>query len=150
MHVSALGDIIARIHVKPRIRSATVVPRPGEEGRRGARTERSLPGRTRRQPRPVLLTVVVADDPWKSELSVGIDGNKGVLHYSGEGTPPNGVDSENPAPSNSSPVIYYYVSADTEFPANAEIPFSTVEAAVVEYLTTEGEQPAAVDWQTTM
>lgn len=24
--------------------------------------------------RPVLLTVVVADDPWKSELSVGIDG----------------------------------------------------------------------------
>ncbi len=100
--------------------------------------------------RPVLLTVVVADDPWKSELSVGIDGDKGVLHYSGEGTPPNGVYSENPTPSNPSPVIYYYVSADTEFPANAEIPFSTVEAAVVEYLTTEGEQPAAVNWQTTM
>ncbi|WP_374059043.1 Imm1 family immunity protein [Saccharomonospora sp. NB11] len=72
------------------------------------------------------------------------------MHYSGEGTPPNGVYSENPTPSNPSPVIYYYVSADTEFPANAEIPFSTVEAAVVEYLTTEGEQPAAVNWQTTM
>ncbi len=64
--------------------------------------------------RPVLLTVVVAEDPWKSELNVGIDADKGVLHYSGEGTPPNGVYSENPTPSNLSPVSYY-VSAETEF-----------------------------------
>jgi hypothetical protein len=89
----------------------------------------------------VLLTVVVSDDPWKSELSVGIDGNKGVLHYAGEDTPPNGVYSKSPTPTNAEPVVYYYVTADTEFPPNAEIPVSMVETSLIEYLTTSGERP---------
>ncbi|MCP2257189.1 Immunity protein Imm1 [Streptoalloteichus tenebrarius] len=98
----------------------------------------------------MLLTVVVAEDPWKSELSVGIDGDKGVLHYAGEDTPPHGVDSKSPTPTSPAPVIYNYISADTEFPPpHAEVPFPAVEAAVIEYLTTEGDRPTAVDWQTT-
>jgi hypothetical protein len=95
----------------------------------------------------VLLTVVVTEDPWKSELSVGIDGGKGVLHYAGEDTPPNGMYSKSPTPTNADPVIYYYVAADTEFPPNAEVPLPTVAAAMIEYLTTAGERPTAVDWQ---
>jgi hypothetical protein len=94
----------------------------------------------------VLLTVVVADDPWKSELTVGVDGDKGVLHYAGEDTPPSGVYSRNPGPANPAPVLYYYVSADTEFPPDAEIPFPAVEEAVIEYLMT-GARPTTVDWQ---
>jgi hypothetical protein len=95
----------------------------------------------------VLLTVVVSDDPWKSELSVGIDGDKGVLHYAGEDTPPNGVYSKSPTPTNAAPVIYYYVTADTEFPPHAEIPIGAIETALIEYLTT-AERPTSVDWQT--
>lgn len=97
----------------------------------------------------VLLIVVIASDPWKSELSVGIDGDKGVLHYAGEDTPPNGVNSKSPTPTNADPVIYYYVTADTEFPPNAEIPWRTVADAVIEYLTTAGERPTVVEWQST-
>jgi hypothetical protein len=95
-----------------------------------------------------LLTVVVSDDPWKSELSVGIDGEKGVLHYAGEDTPPNGVYSKSPTPTNAESVVYYYVTADTEFPPDAEIPVGAVETALIEYLTTSGERPTSVDWQT--
>lgn len=95
----------------------------------------------------VLLTAVVSDDPWGQELSVGIDGNKGVLRYSG-GDHFDGVYSKSAIPSNAEPVTYYYVTADTEFPPNSEVPLATVHAAVVEYLTTGGQQPTCVDWQT--
>lgn len=71
---------------------------------------------------PVLLTVVVTDGPWKSELSVGIDGDKGVMHYAGEDTPAGGVYSKSPSPANTGPAIYYHVSADTEFPRTPKSP----------------------------
>jgi Immunity protein Imm1 len=95
----------------------------------------------------VLLTVGVRDDPWKSQLSVGIDGDIGVLHYTGEDTPPNGLCSKSPTPTNAAPVIYYYVTSDTEFPSHAEIPVDAVETALIEYLNTDGERPTSVDWQ---
>ncbi|XVS62334.1 Imm1 family immunity protein [Actinosynnema sp. CA-299493] len=93
----------------------------------------------------VLLTVVPAADPWVSELNAGIDGDVGVLHYSGEDCP-EGVHSHSSTPSNTDPVIYYYVTADTEFPPDAEVPATDVEAAVIDYLTT-GQRPTVVDWQ---
>jgi hypothetical protein len=93
----------------------------------------------------VLLTVVPTADPWVSELNAGIDGDVGVLHYSGEDHP-EGAYSRSPTPSNTDPVIYYYVTADTEFPPNAEVPAADVEAAVIDYLTT-GQRPTVVDWQ---
>ncbi|WP_158843712.1 Imm1 family immunity protein [Saccharothrix deserti] len=95
----------------------------------------------------VLLTIVPAADPWASELNAGIDGDVGVLRYSGEDHP-KGVYSKNPTPSNAEPVIYYYVTADTEFPPNAEVPMADVEAAVIDYLTT-GQRPEVVEWQST-
>jgi Immunity protein Imm1 len=94
-----------------------------------------------------LITVVVADDPWGQQLSAGVDGDKGVLFYSGQRNP-QGAFSKSPEPSNPEPVIYYFETADTEFPPNSEVPVSVVEAAVAEYLTTGGHQPACVEWQT--
>ncbi|MFT7834919.1 Imm1 family immunity protein [Saccharothrix sp. BKS2] len=95
----------------------------------------------------VLLTIVPVSDPWSSELNAGIDGDVGVLHYSGEDHP-EGVYSRSSTPSNAEPVIYYYVTADTEFPPNSEVPVADVEAAVVDYLTT-GHRPESVVWQPT-
>ncbi|MFC6088781.1 Imm1 family immunity protein [Saccharothrix lopnurensis] len=46
------------------------------------------------------------------------------------------------------PVIYYYVTADTEFPPDSEVPVADVEAAVVDYLTT-GHRPGSVVRQST-
>jgi len=96
----------------------------------------------------VLITVLVADDPWGQELSVGVDGDKGVLRYSGHGDF-RGSYSKSVEPSNAEPVIYYYVTADSEFPPNSEVPISTVQAAVVEYLATGGQRPSAAEWQAT-
>jgi hypothetical protein len=96
----------------------------------------------------VLITVLVADDPWGQELSVGVDGGKGVLRYSGHGDF-RGAYSKSAEPSNAEPVIYYYVTADTEFPPNSEVPISVVQAAVAEYLATGGQRPTAVEWQAT-
>ncbi|WP_424188299.1 Imm1 family immunity protein [Actinokineospora sp. G85] len=95
----------------------------------------------------VLLTVIVADDPWKSELCVGVDGDKGVLRFAGEDTPPTGLYSRSPVPSNVEPVIYYYVRADTDFPPHSEVPAAVVEAALIDYLVTSGERPTSVEWQ---
>jgi hypothetical protein len=95
----------------------------------------------------VLLTIVLSDDPWGPELSGGINGDKGVLRYAAESYP-EGMYSKSATPTNPEPVIYYYVTADTEFPANAEVSSPTVETAVTEYLTTAGKRPTAVEWQT--
>lgn len=95
----------------------------------------------------LLMTVVPADDPWASELTVGIDGNKGVLRYAGEDGPPAGCFSKSATLSNPEPVVYYFVTADSEFPPHAELPVTELEAAVVDYLTT-GQRPRCIEWQT--
>jgi hypothetical protein len=94
----------------------------------------------------VLLTVVLADDPWGPELTVGVDGDKGVLRYAGD-SDPSGVYSRSPTPTNAGPVVYYFVTADTEFPPNAEVPLPAVQAAMREYLSSVGQRPTAVGWQ---
>lgn len=93
----------------------------------------------------VLLTVVLADDPWAPELSVGIDGDMGVLRYADDDQPA-GVYSHGTSQTNARPVVYYYVIADTSFPTNTELPLAAVEAAVVEFMTTGG-RPTTVEWQ---
>ncbi len=95
----------------------------------------------------VLLMIFLADDPWGSELAAGIDGDKGVLRYAGEDTPPDGLYSNNTSPSNTDRVVYYYQTSDREFPTDSEVPITAVESAVIEYMTT-GQQPTVVDWQT--
>lgn len=96
----------------------------------------------------VLLTVVVTEDPWKSELCVGINQGKGVLRYAGEDSPFNGLYSKSSTPSNAEPVLYYYITADSEFPPDSEIPLDAVANAMIEYLTSSGEKPTSVTWQT--
>ncbi len=95
----------------------------------------------------LLMTVVPADDPWASELTVGIDGDKGVLRYAGEDSPPAGCFSKSATPSNAEPVVYYLVTADSEFPPHAELPVTDLEAAVIDYLTTD-QRPRGIEWQT--
>jgi hypothetical protein len=94
----------------------------------------------------VLLTVVLQDDPWGPELTVGLDGDNGVLRYAGDDHPA-GVYSRNSTPTNQHPVVYYFVTADSEFPPDAEVALTTVEAAMIEYMTTAGKRPTAVDAQ---
>ena len=76
----------------------------------------------------MLLTVVLGDDPWGLELSIGLDGCRGAVRYAGNDRPA-GVYSWNSTPSNIQPMIYYYVTADTEF------------------LTTGGKLPTVVEWR---
>ncbi|MFC6091641.1 Imm1 family immunity protein [Saccharothrix lopnurensis] len=95
----------------------------------------------------LLMTVVPADYPWASELTVGIDGDKGVLRYAGQDSPPTGCFSKSAEPSNTEPVIYYFVTADNEFPPCAEIPVTDLETALIDYMTT-GQRPETIEWQT--
>jgi hypothetical protein len=118
-----------------------VVDEPGQVRSLLADVRRRYP-----QGSAVLITVVLGDDPWGPELSIGLDGGRGVVRYAGHDHPA-GVYSRNPTPSNTEPVIYYYVTADTEFPPDAEVPTATVEAAMTEFLTTGGKLPTVVEWQ---
>ncbi|WP_433271798.1 Imm1 family immunity protein [Actinosynnema sp. CS-041913] len=95
----------------------------------------------------LLMTVVPADAPWASELTVGIDGDKGALRYAGEDSPPTGWFSKSVTPSNPESVVYYFVTADSEFPPHAELAVTELEAAVIDYLTT-GQRPSSIEWQT--
>jgi hypothetical protein len=78
---------------------------------------------------------------------VGIDGDKGVLRYAGEDSPPAGCFSKSAGPSNAEPVVYYFVTADNEFPPHAELPLAELESAVIDYMAT-GQRPEVIEWQT--
>ncbi|WP_189222822.1 Imm1 family immunity protein [Saccharothrix coeruleofusca] len=93
-----------------------------------------------------LLTAYLADDPWGAELTAGINGDRGVLRYSGDEQGDAGFYSKSPTPTNAAPVVYYFYTADREFPPHSEVPLSAVEAAVLDFMAT-GVRPASVEWQ---
>ncbi|AXX33289.1 hypothetical protein KCV87_26075 [Actinosynnema pretiosum subsp. pretiosum] len=93
-----------------------------------------------------LATVHLVEDPWGAELSVGVDGDKGVLRYSGDEPGGNGHYSRDPESGNTDPAIYYFFTADHEYPPHSEIPVTAVESAVLEFMST-GRRPTCVEWQ---
>lgn len=95
---------------------------------------------------PLLAQVYVSDDLGKSELSAGVRGDVGVLRYAGEDAF-EGLYSLGDGPADGEWILYYYVTADTPFPPNAEVPLAVVRDALVEYLESNGARPNNVEWQ---
>jgi hypothetical protein len=95
---------------------------------------------------PILMEVHISGDPYSQGLDVGVDGDRGVLRYSGREWP-EGVYSTGTGPADGEPLRYFYMDVDTEFPANADVPLATVRQAVREFLATNGARPTNVAWQ---
>ncbi|GAA2662746.1 MULTISPECIES: Imm1 family immunity protein [Actinosynnema] len=93
-----------------------------------------------------LATFYLAGDDWGPELNAGLDGDKGVLHHSGDDGTSYGFHSRDPGGSNPDEVVYYFFTADTPFPPHSEIPVAAVESAVLEFMST-GLRPTCVHWQ---
>ncbi|GAA4012029.1 hypothetical protein GCM10022247_38260 [Allokutzneria multivorans] len=100
-----------------------------------------------------LVELLPAEDPAAATLDVGFDGDRGVgvLWYSGPDhaschsyNPDHNPDASG---STSEPVLYYYMTSDTEYPVSAEIPADSVIAAALEYMRTGGRRPANIAWQ---
>jgi hypothetical protein len=99
-------------------------------------------------PGPNIIELVIADDPTRGVLNVGLDGEqaRGVLYYAG-GDHQAGCHSRGEDTTTTAPHLYYYMRNDREYPANAELPLTTIRQAAHEYLTTGGNRPTTVDWQ---
>jgi immunity protein Imm1 of predicted polymorphic toxin system len=95
---------------------------------------------------PILMQLYVADDVYGQELSAGIRGDRGVLRYGGDDWP-EGVYSTGDGPAGAEPLAYFYMDTYTEFPSNAEVPLTVVRQAILDFLDTNGERPAGVEWQ---
>ncbi|MBB5960038.1 hypothetical protein FHS29_006660 [Saccharothrix tamanrassetensis] len=98
-------------------------------------------------PGPNTVQLLIADDPGRAILDVGLDAEygRGVLYYSGPDAP-DGVTSKGTDVADLPP-IYYFTGSDTEYPADAEIPLDAVRRAAHEYMTTGGARPTGIQWQ---
>jgi hypothetical protein len=93
---------------------------------------------------PVLAEVThTDDDPTSPLVYVGVHVDMGMLSYSDN--PETGYRTKGYAP-DGEPILYMYMTSDTEYPANSEIPVDLVREAVYEYATT-GRRPTCVEWQ---
>ncbi|MEV0678848.1 Imm1 family immunity protein [Actinosynnema sp. NPDC050436] len=99
----------------------------------------------------VIVELFVADDPRRAIFDVGVygQGERGALYYAGRGEKwfSRGTMA---APSTVSPaerLSYYYMTSDTEYPGDSEIPLDVVRRAAHEYMRTGGERPTSPTWQ---
>ncbi|MFB9905614.1 Imm1 family immunity protein [Allokutzneria oryzae] len=95
---------------------------------------------------PILMEVHISGDPYTQGLDVGINGDRGVLRYSGRDWP-EGVYSTGDGLAEGKPLAYFYMDTCTEFPPNAEVPVDTVRQAVRDFLATDGDRPSGIVWQ---
>jgi hypothetical protein len=95
---------------------------------------------------PILMEVHIAGDPYAQGLDVGINGDRGVLRYGGREWP-EGVFSFGGDQADETPLLYFYMDADTEFPRTAEVPLAVVRQAVRDFLATGGALPSGVTWR---
>ncbi|WP_316038516.1 Imm1 family immunity protein [Saccharothrix longispora] len=75
------------------------------------------------------------------ELVIGVDAKTGLgaLRYSGDGTWWRQGEQTNP-----NGVVFAYFGTGTDFPADSEVPLTTVREAMSELLATGGQQPMCV------
>jgi hypothetical protein len=95
---------------------------------------------------PRVVQLLVQDDPARAIFDVGLDGQRGALYFSSTDHP-GGCFSRGSEAATPTPLTYYYMGSDTEYPASAELPVAVVRRAAHEYLATGGERPTSVDWQ---
>ena len=95
-----------------------------------------------------IIELLIADDPVRAILDVGIDveAGRGTLYYAGEGYD-DGCFTRGGSKSDKDLLLYYYMGSDREFPRDSEIPLATVRKAAHEYMTTGGNRPTGIDWQ---
>ncbi|SDD95257.1 Imm1 family immunity protein [Actinokineospora iranica] len=96
---------------------------------------------------PLLVQMYVEGESPRAtpEFGVGVDGDHGVLSYSGRGW--KGLwASHNGADDDGDSIEYYYMGNGTPFPANCRIPYDDLVKAVQEFLL-DGDRPASVTWQ---
>ncbi|MGQ0841012.1 Imm1 family immunity protein [Actinokineospora sp.] len=95
---------------------------------------------------PILMQVVISGDPYTQGLDVGLKSDRGVLRYSGRDWF-EGLYSTGELPITGTPLLYFYMDTDTEFPPNAEVSIDAIRQAVKEFLATNGALPTCVRWQ---
>ncbi|GAA4525016.1 Imm1 family immunity protein [Amycolatopsis samaneae] len=97
---------------------------------------------------PTLVQLYPADDPDGPELSAGLHEDRGVLRYAGHDVPAGSYSRNTgnrfPIPQWGA-VRYYHMTADNDFPDDAEIPAADVRKAAHEFMTS-GARPTAVGW----
>ncbi|MFT7840362.1 Imm1 family immunity protein [Saccharothrix sp. BKS2] len=83
-------------------------------------------------------------------LSVGLRGstNQGTLIYSSSEGLWFGKATPGPEWAEAEPILYYFMSADTEYPPDSEIPAAVVRRAAHEFMTTGGQRPEGPRWHT--
>jgi immunity protein Imm1 of predicted polymorphic toxin system len=98
---------------------------------------------------PALVQFYDADEPKRVKFTVGLSGDRGVLRYAGlddmGGSTSRATKQRFAAPERG--VLYYCMSADTEFPDDAEIPAADVREAAQEFLRIGGTRPTGVAWR---
>ncbi|SHF08474.1 Imm1 family immunity protein [Streptoalloteichus hindustanus] len=114
-----------------------VVATPEQAGEVLERMRAAYAGR-----RPVMAQVVIAGSTGFEHLHVGVDGEVGVVSFTG---PAGGFHSlGDPAPGE---VTFYYGGHNRELPANARVPLADVKHAMAEFLTSGGKRPSCLRWQ---
>jgi hypothetical protein len=97
---------------------------------------------------PVLAQMVFTEDgkpaKWSPTFDLGFRRDVGVLFFSDN--PRRGYYSVGAGSADGEPLLYMYMSSDTEFPSNAEVSAAVVRQAAHEVLTTR-ERPTCVEWQ---
>ncbi|MGX7824533.1 Imm1 family immunity protein [Actinokineospora sp. 24-640] len=96
---------------------------------------------------PLLSQWYVDDDDETPEFCVGVNGDRGVLYYSGrEWTGP--WSSHNGEPATDETIDYDYMDNATEFSLNSEIPYDEVVRAAEEFFAIQGDRPVVARWHT--
>ncbi len=83
-----------------------------------------------------------ADPTHEVVIGVNPKTNLGAVRYSGDGTWWSRGERTNP-----NGVAFVYFGTGADFPANSEVPLTTVRETMWELLTTGGRLPTCVKWQ---
>lgn len=97
---------------------------------------------------PTLVQLFPGGDATGPDLTVGLHGDRGVLRYASEDSP-NAFYSANPSPfplPEWGAVRYYYMSSDSDYPDEAELPEKVVREAAHQFAASGGERPTGIDW----
>lgn len=96
---------------------------------------------------PVLAQLVFTEDGrpahWSPTFDIGFRRDVGVLFFADS---QHGYYSKGAGPAVGEPLLYMYMSSDTEFPPNAEVPTDLVRQAAHEVMSTR-QRPTCVEWQ---
>ena len=95
---------------------------------------------------PALATVHQTGNKFGPLLHVGLHVEQGALLYSGDDDE-EGSYTAGSGTQEGDPLLYMYMTSDSEFPPNSEVPATLIRQAAHEFADT-GLRPTCVQWQT--